>query len=233
MTFVQLIDCRTSQVEEMNRLLDKWVEQTQGKRTATHALVAQDRSDSTHVIEIVEFPSYEDAMRNSNLPETDRIFQEMVALCDEMPTFTDLDVVRDEQLNMRVARRLYDECVNQRRLDVLDEICSPDYQEHDANNDRDPITLAESKENMRQQFEAFTPTVRVENMLADGDLVMVRWDSTARHEGEFMGMPPTGKELRASGHSTLRFSEGRIVEAWWNWDLLHALREIGLIRFAE
>ena len=37
MTFVQLIDCRTSRFDEMNRLMDTWVEQTKGKRTATHA----------------------------------------------------------------------------------------------------------------------------------------------------------------------------------------------------
>src|SRR5918993_4253163 len=90
MTFVQLIDCRTSRFDEMNRLMDTWVEQTKGKRTATHSVIGKDRSDGSHFVEIVEFPSYEEAMRNSGLPETERIFQEMVALCEEMPTFTDL-----------------------------------------------------------------------------------------------------------------------------------------------
>ncbi|MFI8171256.1 ester cyclase [Streptomyces sp. NPDC086081] len=59
----------------------------------------------SHIVEIVEFPSYEDAMRNSGLPETDRIFREMVALCEGTPTFTDLDVVRDEQLCAATAHR--------------------------------------------------------------------------------------------------------------------------------
>lgn len=58
-------------------------------------MVGADRADPRHLVEIVEFASYEDAMKNSALPETDRIFREMVALCDEPPTFTDLDVVRD------------------------------------------------------------------------------------------------------------------------------------------
>ncbi|MEU3828556.1 ester cyclase [Streptomyces sp. NPDC029080] len=99
MTFVQLIECRTSRLDEMNRLMDDWVRQTKGTRTATHALVGTDRSDASHVVEVVEFPSYEDAMRNSNLPQTDRIYRGLVALCDELPTFTDLDVVRDEHLS--------------------------------------------------------------------------------------------------------------------------------------
>lgn len=98
MTFVQLVECRTDKVDEMNRLMDSWMAQTQGRRTATHAMMARDRGDSRHLVEIVEFPSYEEAMRNSNLPETDRIFREMVALCDEPPTFVDLDVIRDERM---------------------------------------------------------------------------------------------------------------------------------------
>lgn len=98
MTFVQIIDCRTDHLDELNGLMDRWAEQTEGRRTADHAMVATDRSDPRHVVEIVEFPSYEAAMRNSGLPETDRIYREMVALCDAPPTFTDLDVVRDDRL---------------------------------------------------------------------------------------------------------------------------------------
>lgn len=99
MAFVQIIDCRTDRLDELNRLMDDWVARTRGKRTASHALVGTDRSDGRHVVEIVEFPSYEDAMRNSRLPETDRIFREMVALCEAPPTFTDLDVIRDQRLD--------------------------------------------------------------------------------------------------------------------------------------
>lgn len=55
MTFVQLIECRTSRLDEMNRLMDRWVEQTKGKRTATHSVVAKDRADASHIVEIVEF----------------------------------------------------------------------------------------------------------------------------------------------------------------------------------
>ncbi|MFD0527925.1 hypothetical protein ACFQ1I_13515 [Kitasatospora arboriphila] len=106
MTFVQLIECRTDKVDDLNRLMDSWIEQTRGRRTATHSMVGADRSDARHVVEIVEFPSYEEAMRNSKLPETDRIFHEMVALCDEPPTFTDLDIVRDDQLNKAAVRQL-------------------------------------------------------------------------------------------------------------------------------
>ncbi len=117
MTFVQLIECRTSRFDEMNRLMDTWVEKTGGRRTATHALVGKDRSDDSHIVEMVEFPSYEEAMRNSNLPETDEIFRGMVALCDEMPTFMDLEVVRDERLYEDTVRRFFDTFAGAQRPD--------------------------------------------------------------------------------------------------------------------
>jgi hypothetical protein len=98
MAFVQLIECRTNKAEEMNRLMDSWVEATEGKRTATHSIVGQDRDDSHHIVEIVEFPSYEKAMANSEMPETGRIYQEMVTLCEEPPRFTNLDVLRQDRL---------------------------------------------------------------------------------------------------------------------------------------
>lgn len=98
MAFVQIIDCKTSRTEEMNQLMDTWLERTQGKRTATHSMVAKDRNSENHIVEIVEFPSYEAAMRNSNLPETNEVYQKLVELCDEPPRFTDLEVIRDDKL---------------------------------------------------------------------------------------------------------------------------------------
>ncbi|GAA2586005.1 hypothetical protein GCM10010304_31290 [Streptomyces roseoviolaceus] len=141
MTFVQLIECRTSRLDEMNRLMDRWVEQTKGKRTASHSVVAKDRADASHVVEIVEFPSYEEAMRNSGLPETGRIFQEMVALCDETPTFTDLDVVRDEQLYAATARRFFEQTPGQGAAPPFNDVFIEDYHDHDPANVQDVIGL--------------------------------------------------------------------------------------------
>src|SRR5689334_3587982 len=107
MTFVQLGEWRTSGRDEMHRLLGGWVTEGTGRRTPTHAVAVKHRADASHIVDGVECPSYEEAMRNSNLPETGKIFQDMVALCDEMPTFTDLDVVRDEQLGLDAVRRLF------------------------------------------------------------------------------------------------------------------------------
>ncbi|GGM79160.1 hypothetical protein GCM10012275_57200 [Longimycelium tulufanense] len=98
MAFVQLIDYRTTEPDEVSRLLDEWIAASKGKRTASRTTVCRDRDDATRYIEILVFPSYEEAMANSNLPETNNIHDRFVELCTEPPTFVNLDVLREEWL---------------------------------------------------------------------------------------------------------------------------------------
>ncbi|AHH95788.1 hypothetical protein GCM10010174_46600 [Kutzneria viridogrisea] len=98
MTFIQLIQYRTTQPEEVGELLDRWIATSAGKRTATRTRVTRDRNEPTSYVEVLEFPSYELAMANSTMPETNAIHERFVELCEEGPTFVDLDVLRDEAL---------------------------------------------------------------------------------------------------------------------------------------
>ncbi|MFK4228089.1 ester cyclase [Streptomyces sp. NPDC019890] len=229
MTFVQVIDCKTSRADELNRLMDTWVEATQGKRTATHSIVGRDRADATHVVEIVEFPSYEEAMKNSHLPETDRIFQEMVALCDGEPSFTDLDVMRDEQLNKIVVRSFFEDVVNARNLDAVDAMCTADYREHDPSLSSYDMGLAQAKVENREILEAFEPVATIEGLMAEGDMVCARLSFKGRHVGAFQGMEATGREVSGTGHATFRCEGGKLAESWWNFDDLGLLQQLGAI----
>ncbi|MER5751609.1 ester cyclase [Streptomyces sp. NPDC002088] len=234
MTFVQLIECRTSRFDEMNRLMDTWVEQTKGKRTATHDLLGRDRSDASHIIEIVEFPSYEDAMRNSNLPETDKIFQEMVALCDEMPTFTDLEVVRDEQLYADNARRFFQQVATSGELPPLNDVLAENYHDHDPANDQDTLGL----DNMRREIEmwrgAFDFAFTVEDQMSQGDRVCTRWSWRGTHRGDFLGIPATGRQVSMTGATIFRCGEdAKIVEGWWQYDRLGLMAQLGVLDSLE
>ncbi|MFJ6635554.1 ester cyclase [Streptomyces sp. NPDC091376] len=228
MTFVQLIDCKTDRLDELNRLMDTWVEQTKGKRTATHNLVAKDRSDATHVIEIVEFPSYEDAMRNSNLPETDRVFQEMVALCDDMPTFTDLEVVRDERLNKDVCGRLFTDALAG-DLGLLDGLLTRDYHDHDPANAPDVIGVEAFRREVGMWRDGFDFRFTVEDQIAEADRVCTRWTWEGTHKGEFLGLAPTGKRVSMTGTTTHRLHEGLICEGWWQYDRLGLMGRLGAL----
>ncbi|MFH8804494.1 ester cyclase [Streptomyces sp. NPDC017936] len=227
MTFVQLIDCRTSRIDEMNRLLDSWVEQTKGRRTATHARVGKDRSDASHLIEIVEFPSYEEAMRNSNLPETGRIFREMVALCDETPTFTDLDVLRDEQLNRVMAREFFED-LGRTDIDRLFERVSDDYVDHDPANPQD-TGLRAARDEVVGWRRAFDFSFRVDHQLAQDDMVCTRWTWQGRHKGDFLGIPARGQEVTMTGMTWHRFRGGLICEAWWQYDRAGLMQQLGVL----
>ena len=98
MAFVQIIDYETTRKKELDGVFDEWVRATQGKRTASHELHTQDHDRPNHFVDIVEFPSYEQAMVNSGLPETQRVADRMRGLCDNEPRFMNLDVLRDDQL---------------------------------------------------------------------------------------------------------------------------------------
>ncbi|MEU8541735.1 ester cyclase [Streptomyces sp. NPDC048717] len=230
MTFVQIIDCKTSRLDELNRLMDQWVEQTRGKRTATHSTVGQDRSDSAHVVEIVEFPSYDVAMRNSQLPETDRIFREMIALCDEMPSFTDLDVVRDEALYKTQSRRLLDMLAHEPELALLDDVLAEGYHDHDPTNEQDVIGMDATQRAVEMWRGGFDFDFTVEDQIAEGDRVCTRWTWRGTHNGDFLGLQPTGIDATMTGTLVHRFhDDGKIVEGWWQYDLLGLMGQLGAV----
>jgi hypothetical protein len=94
--FVQIIEYKTSHIDEVDRLTDEFLEKTEGKRLGGHAMRTKDRDNANTYIEIVEFPSYEVAMRNNDMPETAEFAKQMMQLCDGEPIFRNLDVEREE-----------------------------------------------------------------------------------------------------------------------------------------
>ncbi|GHJ48206.1 hypothetical protein Cs7R123_55480 [Catellatospora sp. TT07R-123] len=235
MPFVQIIDCRTERPDDLNRLMDTWVEQTVGRRTATHTLIGRDRDNADHYLEIVEFPSYEEAMRNSALPETERIFNEITALCGQPPTFTNLDVIRDEQLNKMNARVFFDQIVSEGRLDLIPQLFAPGYTGHDPADEGSSGGGGETVglDALRAQVEGyrrgFDCRFTVENQIAEGDEVATRWRWAGIHHGEFRGVAATGRECTMTGMAVFRFEDGKVSEAWWNWDNMTLYRQLGLI----
>jgi hypothetical protein len=93
MEFIQIIECRTSRFDELKALEEQWEQATEGKRTLRRSIVARDRNDPTRYMILASFDSYDSAMVNSNLPETDELGQRQAALLDSPMIFTDLDVV--------------------------------------------------------------------------------------------------------------------------------------------
>jgi len=95
MAFIQIIEFRTSDLERARQVDDEWWRATEGKRTVRREVIAQDRSDPSRYFAVVFFDSYESAMENSGLPETQAVAEQYAKLSDGLPVFYDLDVLED------------------------------------------------------------------------------------------------------------------------------------------
>jgi quinol monooxygenase YgiN len=98
MAFIQTIELTTTRIDEIDALMQDWLAQTEGRRTGQRGSFTQDRDRPNTYVQIVEFPSYEAAMANSNLPETAAFAEQIAKLCDAPPAFRNLDVRRVDQL---------------------------------------------------------------------------------------------------------------------------------------
>jgi hypothetical protein len=94
--FVQIIEFSTRSYDEMNALIDGWKADIGADRGAGWMVMGRDRDRADTYLEVVAFPSAEDARRNSDHPVTTAFAEKMRALCDGPPTFRDLEVVRAE-----------------------------------------------------------------------------------------------------------------------------------------
>ena len=98
MAFVQIIEFTTTRPAEVEALVSEWRTKTAGRRTAQRATFIQDRERPNTYVQIVEFPSYEDAMANSDLPETASFAERLGQLCDGPMSFRNLDVRSVEEM---------------------------------------------------------------------------------------------------------------------------------------
>jgi hypothetical protein len=95
--FVQIIQYRTSKIDEMRKIGDEW-QQAASSGTARRVLVGADRDNQGQYFTLAFFDSYDSAMENSNNPTTQEYSQRMMSLADGPPTFYDLDVLDDRQI---------------------------------------------------------------------------------------------------------------------------------------
>jgi hypothetical protein len=101
--FVQTIEFTTSRIDEIKRMNDQWRE-SHPEIGPRRILLTADRDRPNTYLSIVEFTSYEEAMRNSQDPQTDEWAAKMAALCDGPPAFRNLDVMLTE-VRMDIEQR--------------------------------------------------------------------------------------------------------------------------------
>lgn len=131
--------------------------------------------------------------------------------------------------NKALVRRYVEEVVNQGNLDLLDEIFAPGFVEYGA--DTDQVSGVEDSKQffdmLRSGFPDFQGTI--EDLFAEGDKVVLRFTFRGTHQGEFMGIAPTAKQVTMSGIDIFRIADGKVVELWGQEDMLGIMQQLGAI----
>ncbi len=130
--------------------------------------------------------------------------------------------------NKATARRWSEELWGRGNLAVADEIVAADYVRHDP-GDPFPARGPEDVKRIVTMLRTMLPDlqIHVESMVAEGDLVVSRYETTATDTAGYMGKPATGKTIHAAAMQMFRFADGRIVESWAVRDDLGVLRQLG------
>jgi steroid delta-isomerase-like uncharacterized protein len=132
--------------------------------------------------------------------------------------------------NKALVRRYAEEILNQKNLDLFDEIFAPDFVQYGAepNQMSGVEDLKQFFVMMRSGFPDFQVTIE-DLFAAEGDKVVLRFTFRGTHQGEFMGVSPTGNQVRMSGIDIFRIADGKIVELWNQEDVLGMMQQMGAI----
>ena len=130
--------------------------------------------------------------------------------------------------NKDVVSRFYEDVLNSADFDALDELAVADYEEHD------PLPgQGEGREGLRDRartlVHAFSPQFTIEDVIAEGDRVVVRWTNSGTHSGDFLGIPATGRTVSFAGIDIYRVEDGKLAEHWHVVDQLSMLIQLGVV----
>jgi predicted ester cyclase len=129
--------------------------------------------------------------------------------------------------NKAIARRWMEEVWSKGNLAAIDELLAADFVFNYA-----PPGVAPDREGYKRTVTILCAPLpgpyTIEDMVAEGDKVVIRWAGRLTHKGEFMGIAPTGKEVTITGISIIRIVGGKIVEEWGEMDNLGVMQQLGV-----
>lgn len=131
--------------------------------------------------------------------------------------------------NKTRTRRFYEDVFNQKKLAAIDEFVASTVVDHSLAPGA-PAGI----EGVRQAISMFVTAfpdlhLTLEDFVAEGGKVMVRWTMHGTHQGASLGMPPTGKRFTLPGISLVRLEGGMTVETWVHYDQMSLLQQLGLV----
>jgi steroid delta-isomerase-like uncharacterized protein len=131
--------------------------------------------------------------------------------------------------NIALVRRHTEEFWNKGNLDISAQVHASDMVFHDALSPE--LCGAEAYKQFVAAYRTAFPDLHftIEDVIAAGDKVASRWTCVGTHQGELMGIPPTGKQTTTTGIDIFRIVDGKIVEEWVNWSTMALMQQLGVI----
>lgn len=128
--------------------------------------------------------------------------------------------------NKELVRKLYEDIINERRLDLLDGIIAPEY----TNGEKDETGPQAYRSTVTDLVRSF-PDIKftVEDIIAEDDLVVARWNWKATHTAAFRGIPACHKVVTNTALVMYRVKDGKITASWLQADRLSVLQQIGAV----
>lgn len=124
-----------------------------------------------------------------------------------------------------MLRRVYEEVFNQGKVELIGDLVTADAKDHE-NGDHGPDGMKRTIATFRNAFPDIRMTV--DDMIAEGDKVAARVTVTGTHQGEFMGIPATGKKINVQTIDILRFEGGKLAEHWGITDTGAMMEQLGV-----
>jgi steroid delta-isomerase-like uncharacterized protein len=120
--------------------------------------------------------------------------------------------------------------MNRRNIDAVDEIYASGFVGHDPAMPEDVRGVEGAREFYGMYQSAFPDVqITIEEQVAEGDTVATRWTARGTHQGELMGVPPSGNRVEVAGVTISRIEGGKVAEEWDNYDALGMMQGIGAI----
>jgi len=128
-----------------------------------------------------------------------------------------------------LVRREYEQGVNKKDFDVRDGALASNYLGHFPGVP--PIQGIEAFKQFTSGFFTAFPDLQttIEDLIAEGDKVAVRQTWRGTHTGNFLGIPPTGKQVVFTSTEFYRVAGGKLAEEWVGRDMLGLLQQLGAI----
>ena len=132
--------------------------------------------------------------------------------------------------NKAITQRFFDEVINGRNFDVIDEIVADDFVEHETMPGH-PTTGPEAiRSNMRMFATAFPDfQITPDEMIGEGDMVAIVATMTGTHKSEFMGIPPTDKSFKVQVIDVVQYRDGKAIAHWGLTDAMAMMEQLGVM----